>query len=170
MDILPAMGSKGSRFVLMIVVLIALAEVSLAQGAQHTVTLYSRTKFKSIPTNIGMRFIAKQFCTTEIDSTLHADRYFFYNAAIGKIKSCKLDFRLSNDTVENITIYLTGHKYFDAAIKQAKKQFGPAVVVMNSREELYAWNTQNELRDVQITLLRKNQEWGAEMKINSTER
>lgn len=151
----------------MMVVFIAIADSSIAQNAGHTVTLYSRTKLKSIPTNIGMSFMVKQFCTTEIDSMLHADRYFFDNAAIRKIKSCKLDYRLSNDTVQSITIYLSGHKYFDAAKKQAKKQFGHSVMVMNAREELYTWQTKNGVKDVLITLLRKDREWGAEMKINS---
>ena len=167
MHISLTMVGKVFRCVLLLVVFTAVGYSSLAQ---QTVTLYSRTKFKSIPTNIGMNFMVKQFCTTEIDSTLHADRYFFDNAAIGKIKSCKLDFRLRNDTVQNIIIYLTGHKYFDAAKKQAKKQFGPAVVVMNNREELYTWHLHNSLHHVQITLLRKDQEWGAEMKINSIEK
>ena len=167
MRISQTMVSKVLRIVLLMVVFTAVGHSSLAQ---HTVTLYSRTKLKSIPTNIGMSFMVKQFCTTSIDSNLHADRYFFENAAIGKIKSCKLDFRLRNDTVQNITIYLTGHKYFDAAKKQAKKQFGPSAVVMNSREELYTWHTKNSLHGVQINLLRKDQEWGAEMKINSQEK
>jgi hypothetical protein len=115
---------------------------------------------------VGTNYIIKPYKSGELNSVSHANRYFFENAAIRKIKSCKLDFRLRNDTVQSITIYLTGHKYFDAAKKRAKKQFGPAVVVINSREELYTWHTQNSLHDVQITLLRKDQEWGAEMKIN----
>ncbi len=163
------MESKVLRFVLFMIVFTGVSYSTLAQSTDHTITLYSRTKCKAIPTNVGMHFMANQFCNTEIDSMLHADRYFFDNAAIGKIKACKLDFRMRNDTVQNITIYLTGHKYFDAAKKQAKKQFGPSVVVINSREELYTWHTQNSMRNVQINLLRKDQEWGAEMKINSQE-
>lgn len=167
MPISRTMASKASRFVLLMIGIMALADSSLAQSTERTVTLYTRTKLKSIPTNVGTNYIIKPYKSGELNSVSHADRYFFENAAIRKIKSCKLDFRLRNDTVQSITIYLTGHKYFDAAKKQAKKQFGPAVVVINSREELYTWHTQNNIQDIQITLLRKDQEWGAEMKINT---
>lgn len=134
-----------------------------AQQTNKGATFYSRIKLKKIPTTIGMPFIVKQFCTAEIDSVIHAPRFFFENATIGKIKSCKLDYAMQNDTVQSITIYLTGQKNYNAAMKQAKKEFGPAVAVMEENEEMITWLTKNSTRDVQITLQRKNLEWGSEM-------
>jgi hypothetical protein len=142
---------------------------ALGQSSSRGVTFYSRLKLKKIPVNVGMPFDIKQFCTTDVDSTLHGDRFFWENASIGKIKSCKIDFSLRNEIVQQITIYLTGQKYFDKAKKQAIKEFGPAVVVLNANDDIYTWTSNNGLQNVLITLIRKNQEWGAEMQINSRE-
>jgi hypothetical protein len=149
--------------------MILFSNAACAQFSSRGATFYSRMKLKKIPVNIGMPFTVQQFCTTEIDTILHADRFFWENASIGKIKSCKLDFTMKKDTVRFITIYLTGQKYFDKAKKQAIKEFGPAVVVLNAVDDIYTWTSNNGLKDVIITLVRKNQEWGAEMQINSRE-
>lgn len=141
----------------------------LAQYSSKGATFYSRIKLKKIPVNVGMPFSVGQFCTTEIDTVMHADRYFWENASIGKIKSCKLDFTLQKDTVQWITIFLTGHKYFEKAKKQAAKEFGRAVVVLDLYDDIYTWTTSNSQGRVLITLVRKNQEWGSEMKINLIE-
>lgn len=140
-----------------------------AQVSSKGVTFYSRLKLKKIPLNVGMPFVVTQFCTTAFDSTLHADRFFWENASIGKIKSCKIDFTLHSDTVQQITIYITGHKYFEKAKKQALKEFGAAVVILNLYDDLYTWTTNNSVGKVLVTLVRKNQEWGSEMKINLLE-
>ena len=109
--------------------------------------------------------MVRQFCATAADSVLHADRFFFEHVSIGKIKSCKLDYAMRNDTIQSITIHLTGHKNYDAARKQAQKQFGNAVVVFDLNAEIFTWLTKNQLLDVQVILQRKNMEWGAEMVI-----
>jgi hypothetical protein len=138
----------------------------LAQYSSRGATFYSRIKLKKIPVNVGLPFKVQQYCTTEIDTVIHADRFFWENASIGKIKSCKLDFAMQNDTVQFITIYLTGHKYFEKAKKQAVKEFGPAVIVLDTFDDIYTWTTTNGQNKVLITLVRKNQEWGSEMTIN----
>jgi len=135
------------------------------QHQAHEATFFGHIKLKKIPVNVGSPFNVKQFCTTAVDSVLHADRFFFENVTIGKIKSCKLDYAMRNDTIQSITIHLTGHKYYDAARKQAQKQFGNAVVVFDLNAEIYTWLAKNQLLDVQVMLQRKNMEWGAEMVI-----
>jgi|GEM_PF-6440690 len=134
-----------------------------SQHDNHAATFFGHIKLKKIPTSVGMRFMVQQFYTIKQDSNIHADRYFFENVSIGKIKYCKLDYATRNDTIQSVTIYLTGQKNYEKAIKQAKKDFGPAVVVMDSNEEMLTWMTKNTVKDVQITLQRKNLEWGSEM-------
>ena len=146
--------------------MIFFSNIACAQYSSRGATFYSRVKLKKIPVNVGMPFKVQQFCTTEIDTILHADRFFWENASIGKIKSCKLDFAMQKDTVQFITIYLTGHKYFEKAKKQAVKEFGPAVIVLDTFDDIYTWTTTNGQNKVLITLVRKNQEWGSEMTIN----
>jgi len=140
-----------------------------AQSTGQPVTWYSHIKLKQIPATIGMPFLIKQHSTAEINSVFHASRYFFENATIGKIKSCKLDFAVRNDTVQSITIYLTGQKNYNAAMKQAQKEFGHAVVVMDENADIYTWLAKNQSQEVLISLVRKNQEWGSEMIIKGNE-
>jgi hypothetical protein len=164
------MGNKMMRkYVILFPVCFLFFLVSgLSQSDQHAATFFGHVKLKKIPTSVGMPFMVKQFFTIKQDSVMHADRYFFENVTIGKIKSCKLDYATRNDTIQSITIYLTGHKNFEAAKKQAKKDFGPAVAVLNFNEEVFTWQTKTEVAVVQISLQRKNQEWGSEIFIVST--
>jgi hypothetical protein len=149
-------------FILLPICCLFLFNAAKGQHQPHEATFFGHIKLKKIPVNIGSPFIVKQFCTT----TVEADRFFFENVTIGKIKSCKLDYAMRNDTIQSITIHLTGHKNYDAAKKQAQKQFGNAVIVFDLNAEIYSWLTKNQLQDVQVMLQRKNMEWGAEMVIH----
>ena len=149
-------------FILLPLCCLFLITAAKAQHQPHEATFFGHIKLKKIPVNIGSPFIVKQFCTTAVE----ADRFFFENVTIGKIKSCKLDYAMRNDTIQSITIHLTGHKNYDAAKKQAQKQFGNAVIVFDLNAEIYTWLTKNQLQDVQVMLQRKNMEWGAEMVIH----
>jgi hypothetical protein len=159
------MGNKMRRkyFILFPLCVFFTVASGFAQTNNHAVTFFGHIKLGKIPTSVGIYFMGKQFCTTQVDSIIHADRYFFENVTIGKIKSCKLDFAMRNDTIQSITIYLTGQKNYDAALKQAKKEFGPAVVLLNNYEEALTWLPKDLRHDVQVTLQRKNLEWGSEM-------
>jgi hypothetical protein len=138
---------------------------AFGQHQPHEATFVGHIKMKKIPVNIGSPFNVKQFCKTDVDSVLHADRFFFENATIGKIKACKLDYGMLNDTIRTITIHLTGQKNYEAARQQAQKQFGNAVVLFDLNEEIYTWLTKSQQLNVQVMLQRKNLEWSSEMVI-----
>ncbi len=156
---------QGKYFILLPFCCLFFITPGFTQTNHHSATFFSHIKLKRIPTTVGMTFLVRPFCTTQADSILHADRYFFENATIGKIKSCKLDYTVRNDTIQSIIIYLTGEKNFNAAMKQAQKDLGSSTLSQNENEEIFTWPARNEQMQLSVSLRRKNKEWGSEMQI-----
>ena len=154
---------NGKNFILLPFCFLLIFNSVLGQENLNAKTYFRHFKLKKIPASVGEPFTIRQFYPDSPDTLIHADRIFFENVTIRKIKYCKMDYRLQNEIVQSITIYLTGQKNYDAARKQAQKEFGPYTLILNDDEDILAWIPKNHERKIQVTLQRKNKEWGSEM-------
>ena len=139
---------------------VMLVNVLPAQGHVKSFTIAQYHRLKKIPTQIGEEF---SYMETRNPDVI-ADEYFFEFARIGKIKLCKIRFKMLDEKIESITIHLGGH-YFEKARKQAKKEFGKATYQQLNKFEQYTWTKTDIPVPVEISLYRQADEWGSEMTI-----
>jgi len=109
---------------------------------------------RKIPVSIGSFFEIPASCAKKPTTFIHASRFVFPDASIGRIDSCSLTYELDSDTIRKVIITLPNAIGVKQAGKQAAKQFGEPTYTKEGSTYVYAWKhiTTSNAKELTIRL------------------